>query len=55
MFFFKKDLPSSEPIIYAPTTYMETVTVKTTTLLLNDGAYAKDLLEDIDRVRNVIC
>jgi hypothetical protein len=34
-----------------PTSYIETVTVKTTTLVQSSAVYAKDLLEDIDRVR----
>jgi hypothetical protein len=49
------DLPPSVPITYAPdipAPYVETITVKsTTTLILNDAVYAKDLLEDIERVR----
>jgi hypothetical protein len=50
------DIPVSIPITYAPdipTSYVETVTVKTTTttLMSNNAVYAKDLLEDIDRVR----
>lgn len=48
------DVLSSEVITYAPdlgTTYAETVTVKTTTLIFNTDGYGKDLLEDIDRVR----
>jgi len=43
-----------EPITYVPdipAPYVETVTIKsTTTLILNDAVYAKDLLEDIERV-----
>lgn len=45
--------PPPEPILYAPTTFTEIVTVKsttTTTLLLNDGLHATDLLQDIERV-----
>jgi len=38
-----------------PAAYVEAVTIKstttTTTLIVNDAVYAKDLLEDIDRVR----
>lgn len=51
--FFLLDIPTSEVITYAPdvaTTYVETVSVKTTTLIFNNDGYAKDLLEDIDRV-----
>ncbi len=55
---FILELPSlSEPTTYVPdipVPYVETVTVKstttTTTLVLNDPVYAKDLFEDIDRV-----
>ncbi len=46
-----------EPTTYVsdiPAAYVEAVTIKsttTTTLIVNDAVYAKDLLEDIDRVR----
>ncbi len=55
-FFFALDLPPLEPTTYVsdtPAAYFEAVTIKstTTTLIVNDAVYAKDLLEDIDRVR----
>ncbi len=53
--FFALDLSPSEPTTYVsdiPAAYVEAVTIKsTTTLIVNDAVYAKDLLEDIDRVR----
>ena len=49
------DPPTSETLTYVPdipAPYVETVTVKTTTttVILNDGLNAQDLLDDIERV-----
>ena len=44
----------SEPTPYIsdiPAAFIETITTKLTTFVTNDDASAKDLLEDIDRVR----